>query len=189
MVISPYTKNVLLFLIGAVLLTLAFLMARIFWGAQLSLAIFSLFSTPPKNIASYLILILPAPIITALPFGFLFGFIHPPHKWTHATLFALLAAASLICFAVWVSISHHPMPITHPSWMFIAFESIVFVGLFPFFANLGARVGLPNTRLRTRLGAVMFVVLALCYYFGFDVYYEYIYTSTESMRYWQKSIA
>lgn len=177
MVISPYQKNLILFLIGVVLLTLAFVMARIFWGAHLSHAIFSLFSTPPKGLAGYLILILPAPIITALPFGFLFGLAHPTHKWTHATLFASLAATSLICFAIWVAISYHPTPVTHPSWLFLAIESIVFVGLFPFFAYLGVRFGLRYARIGTGWGAIMFAVLALCFYFGFDLYYQYFYAS------------
>lgn len=173
--ISPRQSQISLFLLGSILLTPALFMSQIFWGVHLSFALFSIFSPPNGVIALFLQSILGA-IVAAVPFGILFGLASPNHTWRNATIFAFLPAALIYCFSIWVAVSDSPMSPPHLHMYVQAADALLFITFFPLFAFIGARLGPhPQPRPQKGLAVAIFGTLSVVYYFGFHVYYQYIY--------------
>ena len=176
MPISTRQKQIGIFLLGVTLLTPALFMAQIFWGVHISFALFSLI--PPYNgLVALLTQSILGAIVAAVPFGILFGLAVPTHTRRSAIIFALVPAAAIYGFSIWVAVFYHPIPLTHPHWLLRASDTLLFIVLFPLFAYIGARMGLhPKYRWQKGASLFLFGVLALAYYFGFSVYFAYIYT-------------
>jgi hypothetical protein len=174
--ISSRQTQISPFLLGTILLAPALFMSQKFWGVQLSFALFSIFSPPNGFVALFLQSILGA-IIAAVTFGILFGLASPTHTWRNATIFALLPAALIYCFSIWVTATDSSMSAAHLHWYVQAADILLFIIFFPLFAFIGARLGPhPKPRLQKGLSVTIFGALSLIYYFCFSVYYQYIYT-------------
>lgn len=174
--ISSRQTQISLFLLGVTSLTPALFMAQVFWGVHLSFALFSIF--PPLNgIVALLLQSISGAIVAAVPFGILFGLASPTHAWRNATIFAVVPAALIYCFSIWVTVWDSPMSPPHLHWYVQATDALLFITFFPLFAFIGARLGPhPASQLLKSLAVVIFGTLSVVYYFGFSVYYQYIYT-------------
>jgi hypothetical protein len=139
MIISPRQIQTSLFLLGITFLTPALFMAQVFWGVHLSFALFSIFS--PNGIVALLLQSISGAIVAAVPFGVLFGLASPTHSWRNATIFAVVPAALIYCFSIWVTIWDSPMSPPHPHLYAQAADALLFIIFFPLFAFIGARLG------------------------------------------------
>jgi hypothetical protein len=156
------------YFVGVIALTAAFSTARTIWGV---FAAFYLWPQP-HGVTGLLAHSLIGALVGALPFGALYGFVVPSRTAYHAALFASLAAGLLVGFVAWLGF------LTGPTWWVTPLDAIFFVLLFTISASFIARVA-PTSSSHVRIiAAAVFLLLAVFYYFGPQLYYSYRYAST-----------
>jgi len=152
------------YVVGVPALAVAFFMAQGFWG------VFPAFYLWPRGGVSGLIVhSFIGSLVGSLPFGLLFGLVVSNRTAVNATFFAALAAGLLVAFVAWAG------SLSDPTWWVTPLEVLFFVPLFAIFATLATRL-VPATTSHVRaIAAVAFLLLAVFYYFGPQLYYSYVY--------------
>jgi hypothetical protein len=153
------------YVIGVLALAAAFFMARAFWGT------FTAFYLWPKGggVSGLIFHSFIGALVGSLPFGVLFGLVVSSRTAVNATLFAALAAGLLVAFIAWAGF------LSGPTWWVAPLDALFFVPLFAIFATLATRF-FPATSSHARtIAAAAFLLLAVFYYFGPQLYYSYLY--------------
>jgi hypothetical protein len=159
------TTTISVYFVGVIALTAAFFMARTTWGVM---AAFYLWPQP-LGVTGLVAHSFIGALVGALPFGALYGLVVSSRTARNAALFAALAAALIVGFVAWYGF------LTGPAWWVTPLDALFFVLLFAISATLVARVApASSSRVRT-IAAVVFLLLAVFYYFGPQLYYSYHY--------------
>jgi len=152
------------YVVGVLALAAAFFMARAFWG---TFAAFYLW--PRGGVSGLIVHSFIEALVGSLPFGLLFGLVAPNCTAVNATFFAALAASLLVAFVAWAGF------LSGPTWWVTPLGALFFVPLFAIFAMLATRF-VPATSSRVRaIAAVAFLLLAVFYYFGPQLYFSYVF--------------
>lgn len=157
--------TIAVYFVGVVVLAAAFSMSRVFWGV---FAAFYLWPQP-YGVAGLVAHSFIGAIVGALPFGLLFGLAVSNRTANNAALFAALAVGLLVGFAAWLGF------LTGPTWWVTPLDALFFVLLFAISATLVARVAPASSSHVRAIAAVAFLLLAVFFYFGPQLYYSYLY--------------
>lgn len=154
-----------MYFVGVIALAAAFSTARTFWGV---FAAFYLWPQP-HGITGLVAHSFIGALVGALPFGVLYGFVVSSRTTYCSALFASLSAGLLVGFVAWLGF------LTGPTWWVTPLDAIFFVLLFSISASLVARAA-PTSSSHVRiLAATAFLLLAVFYHFGPQIYYAYYY--------------
>jgi hypothetical protein len=153
------------YFVGVLALAAAFFMARAFWG---TFTAFYLWPTG-RGVSGLIVHSFIGALVGSLPFGLLFGLVVSSRTAVNATLFAAFAAGLLVAFVAWAGF------LSGPTWWVAPLDALFFVPLFAIFATLATRF-VPATSSHVRaIAAAAFLLLAVFYYFGPQLYYSYVY--------------
>ena len=152
------------YVVGVLALAAAFSMARAFWGT------FPAFYLWPKGgVSGVIVHSFIGALVGSLPFGLLFGLVVPSRTAVNATFFAALAAGLLVAFVAWAGF------LSGPTWWVTPLDALFFIPLFAIFATLATRFVPATTSYVRAIAALAFLLLAVFYYFGPQLYFSYVY--------------